>query len=133
LSQEASYDVYVKSGVDGLGRDDFGPAVAHFVERDNAVALKRRLEARGDTVHVERSTVYGLSEAEKEVWFSDYSLIPEFEPTWDQRVGPENPAFSQKPSGDQSEDTVDAPARPYTLAQEPSKGSREPWWRRMAR
>ena len=129
----ASYDVYVKSGVDELGREEFEPAVAHFVERSNAVALKRRLEARGDTVHVERSTVYGLSEAEKEVWFSDYSLIPEFEPTWDQRVGPENPAFSQKSSGDQPEDTVDAPARLYTLPQEPSKGSREPWWRRMAR
>lgn len=133
MSQEASYDVYVKRSVDGLGRDEFGPAVAHFVERGNAVALKRRLEARGDTVHVERSTVYGLSEAEKEAWFSDYSLIPEFEPTWDQRVGPENPTFSQKSSGDQSEDTVDAPAHLYTRTQEASKGSREPWWRRMAR
>jgi hypothetical protein len=79
LSQEASYDVYVKSGVDRLGRDDFGAAVAHFMDRGNAVALKRRLEARGDTVHVERSTVYDLSEAEKEAWFSGYSRIPEFE------------------------------------------------------
>jgi hypothetical protein len=81
LSQEASYDVYVKSGVDRLGRDEFGPAVAHFVDRGNTVALKRRLEARGERVHVERSTVHGLSEAEKEAWFSDYSRIPEFEPT----------------------------------------------------
>ena len=81
MSQETSYDVYVKSGVDGLGRDEFGPAVAHFVDRNNAVALKRRLEARGERVHVERSTVYDLSEREKEAWFSDYSRIPEFELT----------------------------------------------------
>ena len=80
-SQETSYDVYVKSGVDGLGRDEFGPAVAHFMDRNNAVALKRRLEARGERVHVERSTVYDLSEREKETWFSDYSRIPEFELT----------------------------------------------------
>jgi hypothetical protein len=133
LSQEASYDVYVKSGVDELGREEFGPAVAHFVERTNAVALKRRLEARGDTVHVERSTVYGLSEAEKEAWFSDYSLIPEFEPTWDQWIGPEYPVFFQKSSGDQSEDTVDVPARLCTRTQDASKESREPWWRRIAR
>ena len=79
LSQETSYDVYVKSGVDGLGRDEFGPAAAHFMDRDNAVALKRRLEARGERVHVERSTVYDLSERAKEAWFSDYSRIPEFE------------------------------------------------------
>jgi hypothetical protein len=81
LSHEVTYDVYVKRGVDRLGQDDFGPAVAHFVERSNAVALKRRLEARGERVHVERSTVYDLSEAEKEAWFSDYSRIPEFELT----------------------------------------------------
>jgi hypothetical protein len=81
LSQEASYDVYVKGGVDQLGRDNFGAAVAHFVERSNAVALKRRLEARGERVHVERSTVHGLSETEKLAWFSDYSRIPEFELT----------------------------------------------------
>lgn len=127
MRQEASYDVYVKSGVDELGRDDFGPAVAHFVERDNAVALKRRLEARGDTVHVERGTVYGLSEAEKEAWFSDYSQIPEFGLAWDQ-VQPENPAPSQKSSRDQSEDPV-APPHLHSGAHEALK---EPWWRRMA-
>jgi hypothetical protein len=43
LSQEVSYDVYVKKGVDPMGRDEFGEAVAHFVDRSNAVALKRRL------------------------------------------------------------------------------------------
>jgi hypothetical protein len=79
VSEEASYDVYVRVGVDLLGRDEFGEAVAHFAERDNAVALKRRLEARGETVRVERSIVYGLSEAGKERWFSDYSRVPEFE------------------------------------------------------
>ena len=34
MSQETSYDVYVKSGVDGLGRDEFGSAVAHFMDRN---------------------------------------------------------------------------------------------------
>ncbi len=81
MSHQSSYDVYVRSSVDRLGRDEFGPAVAHFVERANAVALKRRLEARGEKVHVERSTVYDLSEDQKETWFSDYSRIPEFELT----------------------------------------------------
>ena len=47
VSGEASYDVYVKKGVDSMGRDEFSEAVAHFVERANAVALKRRLVARG--------------------------------------------------------------------------------------
>ncbi len=79
MSRETSYDVYVKGGADKLGRDEFGPAVAHFVDRENAVALKRRLESRGERVRVERSTVYDLSEREKESWFSDYSRIPEFE------------------------------------------------------
>ena len=92
MSGEASYDVYVKVGVDLLGRDEFGEAVAHFLERDNAVALKRRLEARGETVRVERTTVHGLSGAAKDAWFSDYSRVPEFELLRDQDLrerGPE--------------------------------------------
>ena len=79
MSREVSYDVYVKDGVDSLGRDNFGEAVAHFVERGNAVALKRRLETRGETVRIERNFVHGLSEADKERWFSDYSRVPEYE------------------------------------------------------
>ena len=47
MNWEVSYDVYVKEGVDSLGREEFGETVAHFVERYNAVALKRRLVARG--------------------------------------------------------------------------------------
>ncbi len=123
--------MYVKGGVDGLGRDEFGAAVAHFMDCNNAVALKRRLEARGEKVRVERSTVYDLSEAEKEAWFSDYSRIPEFEPAWDQ-IRPENPAPTQKSSGDQQEDTewVPLPLRPS--AQGASERRRGPWWRRMA-
>jgi hypothetical protein len=78
MSREASYDVYVRKGVDPIGRDEFGEAVAHFVERANAVALKRRLVARGETVHVERSVVYGLSEVEKKRRFSDHSQVPEY-------------------------------------------------------
>jgi hypothetical protein len=92
VSDEVSYDVYVKNGVDRLGRDEFGEAVAHFMERDNAVALKRRLEARGETVRVERTSVHGLSEAAKDVWFSDYSRVPELELLRDQDLrerGPE--------------------------------------------
>ena len=45
MSGEASYDVYLKVGIDLLGRGEFRETVAHFLERDNAVALKRRLEA----------------------------------------------------------------------------------------
>jgi hypothetical protein len=79
VSEEVSYDVYVKTGVDRLGRDEFEEAVAHFMKRSNAVALKRRLEARGETVHVERTTVHGFTEVAKDAWFSDYSRVPEFD------------------------------------------------------
>ena len=78
MSGEVSYDVYVKKGVDQIGRDEFGEAVAHFVERNNAVALKRRLVARGEMVHVVRRVVHDLSEEEKERRFSDYSRVPEY-------------------------------------------------------
>jgi hypothetical protein len=54
------------------------------MERDNAVALKRRLEARGETVRVERSTVHGFTEVAKDAWFSDYSRVPEFDVSRDQ-------------------------------------------------
>jgi hypothetical protein len=47
VSGQVSYDVYVKKGVDQMGREEFGEAVAHFVERSNAVALRRSLVARG--------------------------------------------------------------------------------------
>jgi hypothetical protein len=95
VSEDVSYDVYVKSGVDSMGRGEFGEAVAHFVERDNAVALKRRLEARGEAVRVEKSAVYGLSEAEKEDWFSDYFRIPEFEPARDKGPSERGPGGSE--------------------------------------
>jgi hypothetical protein len=88
VSGQASYDVYVKGGVDPMGRDKFGEAVAHFVERGNAVALKRRLVARGETVHVVRNVVHGLTEAEKERRFSDYHLIPEYRDPSGHRRGP---------------------------------------------
>ena len=95
MSAEASYDVYVKDGVDSMGRDRFGEAVAHFVERENAVALKRRLEARGETVHVERSVVHGLSEAQKERRFSDYFRAPEFEPPGWPETAAEEPEVTE--------------------------------------
>jgi hypothetical protein len=78
VSGQASYDVYVKKGVDSMGRDAYGEPVAHFVERDNAVALKRQLVARGRTVRIEKSVVHGLSEEEKENRFSDYHRVPEY-------------------------------------------------------
>ncbi len=78
MSGEVSYDVYVKRDVDPMGREEFGEAVAHFVERANAVALKRKLVARGETVRVERSVVHGLSEEEKARRFSDYSQVLEY-------------------------------------------------------
>lgn len=79
MSGQVSYDVYVEKGVDQMGREEFGVAVAHFVERSNAVALKRRLVIRGERVHVVRSVVHGFSEEEKERWFSDYHRIPEYD------------------------------------------------------
>ena len=33
MSEEVSYDVYVKKDVDYMGRGEFGEAMAHFVER----------------------------------------------------------------------------------------------------
>ena len=80
MSGQASYDVYLKGGVDPMGRDEFGEAVAHFVERGNAVALKRRLVARWGTVHVVRNVVHGLTETEKKRRFSDYHPVPEYKP-----------------------------------------------------
>lgn len=109
MSGEASYDVYVKKDVDYMGRGEFGEAVAHFVERSNAVALKRRLVARGETVRVERSLVHGLSEEEKERRFSDYSQVPEY-----------NLPADRGPTHESSEDSQDAvvdaagPRRPDT-------------------
>jgi hypothetical protein len=108
-----------------MGRDEFGEAVAHFVEHDNAVAHKRRLVARGETVHVERSVVHGLSESEKERRFSDYSRVPEYEPQRD------------RPSSQW------APGRPEMAAEEPEvteprsstggdqEGAQRPGWRRV--
>ncbi len=83
---EASYDVYVKKGGDRVGGEEFGEAVAHFVERDNAVALKRQLVARGRTVRIEKSVVHGLSEEEKESRFSDYHRVPEYSLPSDQSL-----------------------------------------------
>ena len=107
MSGEASYDVYVKKGVDPMGRDEFSEAVAHFLERANAVALKRRLVTRGETVHVERSVVHGLSEEEKERRFSDYSQVPEYSL-------PSDHGSTQGSSEDSQKAAVDAvgPRRP---------------------
>jgi hypothetical protein len=129
VSQHFSYDVYVKNDVDSLGRDEFSP-VAHFLARANAVALKRRLEARGETVHVERSTVYGLSEAGKEAWFSDYSRITEYYPPRDQ-APPAQPAPLQS-----REEAIHRAAEGAARERAEwggaafSKGHREPWWNR---
>jgi hypothetical protein len=127
VSGQASYDVYVKRGMDPMGRDEFGEAVAHFVERANAVALKRRLVARGETVRIERSLVDNLSEAEKERRFSDYSRVPEYEPPLDQRVAQ---GSSEGPQG-AVVDATDA-AQPLNDSTEAQNGSEQlPWWRKM--
>ena len=124
MSGEASYDVYVKVGVDLLGRDEFGEAVAHFLERDNAVALKRRLEARGETVRVERTTVHGLSETAKDAWFSDYSRVPEFELFRDQAPLERGHEAPETVAGDQQRE----PHQAQGGAQESSERA---WWRRV--
>jgi hypothetical protein len=125
LSQETSYEVYVKDSVDGMGRDEFGEAVAHFMERSNVVALKRRLEARGETVRVERTTVHGLSEAGKEGWFSDYSRAPKFELSLDQAPLERGHEAPETVAGDQQRE----PHQAQGGAQESSE--RVPWWRRV--
>jgi hypothetical protein len=102
VSGQASYVVYVKKGVDSMGREVFGEPVANFVERSNAVALKRQLVARGRKVRVEKSVVHGLSEEEKERWFSDYHRIPEYSLQSDQ--GP-----AQGASEGSQDAAVDAP------------------------
>ena len=124
VSQEVSYDVYVKVGVDRLGRDEFGEAVAHFVDREGAVALKRQLEAQGETVRVEKGFVYGLSEAEKERWFSDYSRVPEFELSRDQDPRERGPAGSQSAA-----EKPQRESRPATRGAQ--DGAARPWWRRV--
>ncbi|HEX4992267.1 MAG TPA: hypothetical protein VFV45_03480, partial [Rubrobacteraceae bacterium] len=102
-------------------------AVAHFVERSNAVALKRRLVARGETVRVERSLVHGLSEEEKERRFADYSRVPEYEPPLDQRVAR---GSSEAPQGA----AVNATSawHPDVGTTEARNGSEQlPWWRKI--
>src|SRR3712207_7615978 len=44
LSQDVSYDVCVKLGVDHMGRSEFSDAIAHLREQLNAVTYKRQLE-----------------------------------------------------------------------------------------
>jgi hypothetical protein len=123
MSGEVSYDVYVKKGVDQMGRDEFGEAVAHFVERNNAVTLKRRLAARSETVHVVRRVVYGLSEEEKERRFSDYSRVPQY--SLPQDHGP-----TQERSGHPQDATVDDSGPQRLDVEEASEVFTEPWWRR---
>jgi hypothetical protein len=70
---EDSYDVYIKIGENWAGQDQWsdGP-IAHFKEERNALKFKRQLEAQGQTAHVEKSTIQGLSEVTRSVWFADY-------------------------------------------------------------
>ena len=124
MSGQLSYDVYVKKGVDQMGREEFGEAVAHFVERSNAVALKRRLVARGETVHVVRRLVHGLSDEEKERWFSDYHLVPEYNP-------PSDHDPTQEPSGDPQDAVVkNAPDPRRSDAEEAPENAAKSWWRK---
>jgi hypothetical protein len=123
MSGEVSYDVYVKKGVDQMGRDELGEAVAHFVARNNAVSLKRRLVARGEMVHVVRRVVHDLSEEEKERRFSDYSRVPEYNFLPDQRL-------TQERSGHTQDATVDDTGPQRLDVEEASEGFTEPWWRR---
>jgi hypothetical protein len=70
VSQDVSYDVYVKLGVDHMGRPEFSESIAHFREQSNAVAYKRQ-EVRGKTVNIHKTTVYDLSETAKAERFMD--------------------------------------------------------------
>jgi hypothetical protein len=57
LSQDVGYDACVKLGVDHMERSEFSDAIAHLREQLNAVTYKRQLEARGETVHIQKNTV----------------------------------------------------------------------------
>ena len=113
LNQDVSYDVYVMLGVDHMGRPEFSDAIAHFREQRNAVTYKRRLEARGETVHVQKSFVYDFSEAKKSEWFIDY------EP----KAPPAEPAGT-------SQSTAEPNPPPSADGSELSNRRREPWYRR---
>ena len=114
LSQDVCYDVCVKVDVDHMGRSEFSEPIARFREQRNAVAYMRRLEARGETVHVHKSAVYDLSEAVKEKWYRDYE--------------PKVP--SANPPGTFEGTIVSAPSPPLVDGSESSDGRREPWYRR---
>jgi hypothetical protein len=112
LSQEVSYDVYVKLGVDHMGRSEFSDAIAHLREQLNAVTYKRQLEARGETVHVQKNTVYDFSEATRAKWFMDYE--PKARPPNHQEPLRVQPSLTPTPvDGSDSSDK-----------------RREPWYRR---
>jgi hypothetical protein len=115
LTQDVSYDVYVKLGVDHMGRPEFSDAIAHFREQDNAVAYKRQLEARGETVHVHESAIYGFSEAEKEEWFMHYE--------------PEAPIADRLRTSASA--TEAAPSASPGDGSESSDRPIEPWYRRL--
>ena len=66
VSQEVSYDVYVKTGVNRAGEDVFGKAVAHFRKEGNAKDFAWKLEMQGETVHVQQSMLFDASETVKE-------------------------------------------------------------------
>jgi hypothetical protein len=113
LNQDVSYDVYVKLSVDHLGRPEFSDAIAHFREQENAVAYKRQLEARGETIHVHKRAIYGFSETEKAEWFMDY----EPEAPFADPLRPSESATEPAPSAPPGDDT------------ESSDRSIEPWYR----
>ena len=102
MSADVSCDIYFKSNVDLLGSDEFGEAVTYIEEQNNAVAPKRRLEARGETVRTEKGLLYGLSAVEKESWFSDYSRVTECEPPRVQASSAELGPSRERPGGPQS-------------------------------
>ena len=116
LSHDVSYDVYVKLGVDHMGRPEFSDVIAHFREQRNAVAYKGQLETRGEIVHVYKSAIYSFSEAEKEEWFMDYE--PKASPA-------DQPAASESPT-----ELAPGARAPMIDDTEPSDRRREPWYRR---
>ena len=105
LGQDVSYDVYVKLGVDHMGRPAFSDAIAHFKEQQNAVTFRRQLEARGETVHIQKSTVYGFSEVTKAEWYMDYEpTVPPADPPGTSQIatepGPPSPVDGSESLGE---------------------------------
>jgi len=65
------YEVSVRVRVNRAGEDVWSDPVAYFLHEHNALAMKRQLEARGETARVHPYRFTYMDESQKQI-FSDY-------------------------------------------------------------